>query len=174
MSRSMPVSSTAGRGMTRRSDVRHHLHAAPSRPTALAKASLDGEWQLDLAGDPARRDALPLERDRRRLHRDRRLGNAIPIAGFTTQTLNLSGGATSSVPLTLENGVEFVPEVGFKLGVAGSGACPSLSDPFGTALVGFSLAGEIGSSRSVSKPASLPQASRPPRGGPGSPVRSSH
>jgi uncharacterized repeat protein (TIGR01451 family) len=115
----------------------------------FARARLNGEWSLDeLTIRPDATLFLANESVAGYTVTDA-FGNAIPIAGFTTQSLSLSAGTTIEHSFDLDNGVEFVPEVGFRLGVSGSGTTMALGDPFGTALIGFRLAGENWTVRST-------------------------
>jgi len=108
----------------------------------IGKAKLEGEWMLNqLVIRPDASLFLSSETAAGYTVRDA-MGNPVAIAGFTTKTLDLSGGARIERPVTLQSGLEFIPQVGFRLGISGSGANLALGDPHGSALIGFELAGD--------------------------------
>jgi uncharacterized repeat protein (TIGR01451 family) len=69
-------------------------------------------------------------------------GNPVAVAGFTTTNLDVSGGTLIERPIDLENGLTFIPRVGLRAGVTGTGSGTTVNDPYGTASVGFILEGD--------------------------------
>jgi uncharacterized repeat protein (TIGR01451 family) len=107
----------------------------------VGQAQIDGLWDLEMltirsdatmflrhetVGDYTVRDAL---------------GNVIPVSGFTNTSLNLSGGALFERAMPLENGLIFIPQAGFRLGITGRSDAVGLDNPYGSVSAGFVLEG---------------------------------
>lgn len=114
----------------------------------VARAKLEGEWLIDqLVIRPNAVMVLTTEAGGAYTVTDP-AGNAVAIDGFTTASLDINAGTQIERPIRLQSGLVLTPFVGARLGLTGSGATLSLSNPYGSLALGYVLAGDTWSFRS--------------------------